>query len=86
MEIYYTTTSNGDIQEWLRSISPPIVRDCERGIDFFAELVASAVKEKLDEKESVTLAAEVDVFSGFKFNGPCLRRLFIDGKVFYKLF
>jgi len=86
MEIYYTTTCNGDISDWIRSISPPRVLSSDERVDYFAEMVIREVKEKLLEKDSVTVAAEVNTFSGYKFEGPCLRRLFIDGRVFYRLF
>ena len=86
MEIYYTTTCDGDIHDWIRSVSPPRVLSSDKQIDHFAEMVVREIKEKLLEKESITVAAEVNKFSGYKFEGPCLRRLFIDGKVFYRLF
>ena len=86
MEIYYTTTSDGDIHEWIQSVSPPRVLSSDKQVDYFAEMVVREIKGKLQEKESVTVAAEVNTFSGYKFEGPCLRRLFIDGKVFYRLF
>ena len=86
MEIYYTTTCDGDIYDWIRSVSPPRVWSSDKRVDYFVEMIIREVKEKLIEKDSVTLAAEVNTFSGYKFEGPCLRRLFIDGKVFYRLF
>lgn len=86
MEIYYTTTSDGNIYEWIRTISPPRMWNSDHRVDLFIEMIIREVRGKLSEKESVTLAAEVNTFSGHKFEGPCLRRLFIDDKVFYRLF
>ena len=86
MEIFYTTTCTGDIHDWVKSIYPPSIPGADKKTDYFVEFVIQAVKTKLREKEVVTLAAEVDEICGYRWDGPCLRRLFIDGRVFYKLF